>query len=690
MQDFFVVRFLQGSRATLLAWACVLIAAIALVDWHFENDVSFGFLYLFPMLMVGGCLRRWQIAIVAAVCTGLTEAFDPFPWVMAEGLSRVILTFAAFFATGYFGFASARSRRLADQHLREIENESELRRKTEEQLEFLISSSPATIFTLDASGNVLLANEAAHRLLRVDDTKLQGRPIAEFFPALATVPPTRDDAPSFHTEMECRGRRQDGDVFLAHVWFSTYQTKSGPRLAAVVFDTSEELRDRAEFNLQQILTGSKVLVAALCHEIRNVCGAIAVVHSKLARDERLSANEDFRALGTLVQGLEKMAGLELRQTTQSVAESADVRSGIGGIADCDRAILSRVRYEHLLGYPRSCPASLGGQTSVAAGVSESHQEQPASHGGSRSQRTGRARFLRCQFRHGAVYRLRPGRRQSGAIIRALPARRPGQRIGTLSFAHLRPRFSGRHRARAPIVGVLFCRHSCAGIGGAAWSRDSFLMAKIQLLLLDDHTLFRAMLSRLLETESDFRVVANCSSSAEALDALGRNQVDLVLLDYDLGNRQTGLQFAREVREARYTSRIFIVTAGMNDADYVRALGLGVCGIFLKHSPPEMLIEAIRKVMAGETWIDPRCVQGLVKAVESEGRNARKNQLSERERDVLKGVFSGFSNKEIAAQLSISEASVKSALQQLFVKTGVRTRSQLVRIALEDSNTWGLR
>lgn len=326
MQDFFVVRILQGSRATVLTWACVLIAAIALVDWHFENDVSFGFLYLFPMLMVGGCLRRWQIAIVAAVCTGLTEAFDPFPWVMAEGLSRVILTFAAFFATGYFGFASARSRGLADQHLREIENESELRRKTEEQLEFLISSSPATIFTLDANGHVLLANEAAHRLLRVDAGKLQGRPIAEFFPALASVPPTRDDAPSFHTEMECRGRRQDGDVFLAHVWFSTYQTKSGPRLAAVVFDTSEELRDRAEFNLQQILTGSKVLVAALCHEIRNVCGAIAVVHSKLARDQRLAANEDFRALGTLVLGLEKMAGLELRQTTQSVAESADVRS----------------------------------------------------------------------------------------------------------------------------------------------------------------------------------------------------------------------------------------------------------------------------------------------------------------------------------------------------------------------------
>jgi two-component system sensor kinase FixL len=113
---------------------------------------------------------------------------------------------------------------------------------------------------------------------------------------------------------------------LAQIWFSTYQTMSGPRLAAVVFDTSDELRDRAEFNMQQILTGSKVLVSALCHEIRNVCGAIAVVHSKLARDKEFALNEDFGALGTLVQGLEKMAGLELREATHSGAESIDVRS----------------------------------------------------------------------------------------------------------------------------------------------------------------------------------------------------------------------------------------------------------------------------------------------------------------------------------------------------------------------------
>jgi two-component system, NarL family, nitrate/nitrite response regulator NarL len=217
------------------------------------------------------------------------------------------------------------------------------------------------------------------------------------------------------------------------------------------------------------------------------------------------------------------------------------------------------------------------------------------------------------------------------------------------------------------------------------------MAPFQLLLLDDHTLFRVMLSRLLETDSDFHVVAHCSAIPDALKALARNRVDMVLLDYDLGKRETGFHFIRQAREAGYTGRIFLVTAGMTDADYVAALGQGVCGIFLKLSPPELLIEAIHKVMAGETWIDQRCIQALVQAVAAEGTQTRRNELTERERQVLKGVFAGSSNKEIAGALNISEASVKSALQQLFLKTGVRTRSQLVRVALEEYGTvWALR
>ncbi len=304
--------FLRGSRAATLVQAAIAILVIALVDWRLDVNISFGFLYLFPMLMVGGCLNQWQIAAVAALCTGLGEAFDPFPWAAAVGIPRLILTFAAFFGAGLFVFESTRNRLIASQ--------------AEEQLEHLIESSPATIFTLDAAGKVLLANDAAHRLLGVAKGALQGTFISVYIPALAKVLPLTGDAPFFRTGVECRSRRSDGEVFLARVWFSTYQTVSGPRLAAVVFDASEELRDREEFSLQQLLSGSKILVGAVCHEIRNICGAVAAVHAKLAKDEYLSGNEDFRALGTLVQGLGRMAGLELRQTAKRRADSVDLRA----------------------------------------------------------------------------------------------------------------------------------------------------------------------------------------------------------------------------------------------------------------------------------------------------------------------------------------------------------------------------
>ena len=216
------------------------------------------------------------------------------------------------------------------------------------------------------------------------------------------------------------------------------------------------------------------------------------------------------------------------------------------------------------------------------------------------------------------------------------------------------------------------------------------MTAIRLLLVDDHSLFRESLSRLLDSEPDFQVMAHCASTTEALQEFAAKPIDLMLLDYDLG-QDNGLDFIQKARNAGYTGRIFIITAGMTDAESVRALGLGTCGIFLKHSPPALLCEAIRKVMAGETWIDQRCIQSLVRAVGTTGEQTSRKHLTDRESAVLKGVFEGLSNKEIGASLGISEASVKSALQQLFVKTGVRTRSQLVRVALEEyASLWGSR
>jgi DNA-binding NarL/FixJ family response regulator len=210
--------------------------------------------------------------------------------------------------------------------------------------------------------------------------------------------------------------------------------------------------------------------------------------------------------------------------------------------------------------------------------------------------------------------------------------------------------------------------------------------EIRILLVDDHSLFRDSLSRLLETEPGFRMVGSCATVAEALPIItsehAQNQPDIILLDYDLGEEQ-GTVALDEIRKHGFRGRVLMVTAGMSDAATVRVLESGSEGIFLKHSSPAQLVEAIRRMVAGEPWLDPRAMRSLIAGATGKSEEQRSSQaLTARERFVLQGVFEGLTNKEIAAQLQVSEGSIKAVMQQLFDKTGVRTRSQLVRIALE--------
>jgi two-component system, LuxR family, sensor kinase FixL len=308
---------LQGSRRQAMVRAALMIGIVALLDWRVEGNVFFGFLYLFPMLILGSRLPRWQLAIVAAGCTVLAEWLGPGHWQPHPGIPRDIFIFTAYFGTGLFAYESGRNRQLTLEHIKEMEQEVDLRREAEQQLKILIESSPAAILTMDAAGRVLMANQAAHDMLRLEPDSLPGWSIKTFLPPLASVPHGNQSTPSFRTAMQCYGRRHDGEAFLADAWFSSYQTRSGPRLAAMLVDVSEDLRDREEFSLHQLMAGSRLVVGAVAHEIRNLCGAIAVVQANLARNPALSGNEDFQALGSLVEGLEKVATLELRQSSGS-------------------------------------------------------------------------------------------------------------------------------------------------------------------------------------------------------------------------------------------------------------------------------------------------------------------------------------------------------------------------------------
>jgi two-component system, NarL family, nitrate/nitrite response regulator NarL len=208
------------------------------------------------------------------------------------------------------------------------------------------------------------------------------------------------------------------------------------------------------------------------------------------------------------------------------------------------------------------------------------------------------------------------------------------------------------------------------------------MKKIRILLIDDHTLFREALNRWFESEADLEIAAHCESASKGVEILGQKPIDIVLLDHDLG-KEHGFQFLTDAKAKGFTGRVLMVTAGMTDAESLKALRLGVSGIFLKHNSPSVLAQAIRKVMAGESWLDPASLQAVIEAAKNPEPAKQDRPFTERESQVLRGVFEGLSNKEIGARLDISESSVKAALQQLFQKTGVRTRSQLVRIVLEE-------
>jgi len=204
---------------------------------------------------------------------------------------------------------------------------------------------------------------------------------------------------------------------------------------------------------------------------------------------------------------------------------------------------------------------------------------------------------------------------------------------------------------------------------------------LHILLLDDHALFRESVARLLSVEPGFDVVAHCGTIEEALHVLHRKSIDLVLLDFDLGERD-GREFLRLAREQGFNGKILLVTAGVDAGAVSELIRSGISGVFRKHDSAALLAQGIRDVMAGKIWLDQEQLQTALTTEGTTPQPAGTRCFTERERNVLSFVFEGLANKEIAARIGVSEGSVKSTLQQLFAKTGVRTRSQLVRIVLE--------
>jgi two-component system sensor kinase FixL len=331
----------ESHRLTVTAVAAVMIVGIAWVDWSIPS-VTFGYLYLLPILLAAAALNRYQILGMAVLCAYFREAFDPLqappgttweqliraldPWKWPPGSwGRLLVVTVGFAMTGYFVAEVNQRRRLLGDHLKERELQMRLRHEFEMQVHILIETSPLAILTLDESGRVLLANQSALQLLGFDGESLQSQPVEPYLPILSRMMHSHRSGGNIRTNVECRGQRRNGEVFLAHVWLSTYRTSAGAGLAAVIWDASENLRDREGSGLDSMMATSRVLIGAISHEIRNLASAAASAHAALA-ESGVAGNEHYQALGTLIRGLERIASSGLTGASNREAVLADLET----------------------------------------------------------------------------------------------------------------------------------------------------------------------------------------------------------------------------------------------------------------------------------------------------------------------------------------------------------------------------
>jgi DNA-binding NarL/FixJ family response regulator len=214
--------------------------------------------------------------------------------------------------------------------------------------------------------------------------------------------------------------------------------------------------------------------------------------------------------------------------------------------------------------------------------------------------------------------------------------------------------------------------------------DAASARPVRLVIADDHPIFRDGLRRLLESEPGFEVIGEASDGVDAIEVVRRVRPDVLLLDVAMP-RMGGMDSLSSVAGE---TRVILLTAAISESAVMRALQLGARGVVLKETATRRLVDGIRQVVDGRFVIGDGALEDLVGALRKvEGdRDARRFNLTPRERDIVRAVVAGQGNKDIAAQLRISNQTVKHHLTSIFGKTGVSTRLELALFALRHKMT----
>src|SRR5689334_12426863 len=224
-------------------------------------------------------------------------------------------------------------------------------------------------------------------------------------------------------------------------------------------------------------------------------------------------------------------------------------------------------------------------------------------------------------------------------------------------------------------------------------------SKIRIVVADDHPIFRDGLCKLLALEEDFEVVAQASDGRQVLEVLQQLEPDILLLDLKMPGLD-GLATLQRLQAARNKTRVIVLTASDDKNEFVQAMKLGTSGIVLKQTATELLIKSIRKVHAGEIWLDSHTTAAVIRTFVAADeaaaaapppqqlapapRDRERSPLSQREREIVALVAQGFKNKEMAEKMFISEQTVKNHLHNIFDKLGVSDRLELALYAIHNN------
>ena len=211
--------------------------------------------------------------------------------------------------------------------------------------------------------------------------------------------------------------------------------------------------------------------------------------------------------------------------------------------------------------------------------------------------------------------------------------------------------------------------------------------ELRLVIVDDHVLFRDGLATILNAEADYDVVGQGGSAEDAIRLARELQPDLILLDLDMPGG--GLEAARVIANEYPTTRIVVLTASEADDHLIAALKTGASAYILKGVAARELLRILRAVAAGESYVPPALAASLL--IEMREPQAQKdqdsplNELTRREREILEGLASGFSNKEIGQKLFLSEKTVKHYITNILQKLQVRNRVEAALLAQRSKN-----